>query len=105
MKSLAVYHGCQDLPNTRSTAQQRRTCSPLELMSLETAHIQYRPPLRSGEEATVSCQAGRLSRLSALQNRQERVQASDRENLIDLCVEVGQREPSAKPPYFLMEVD
>ena len=56
---------------------------------VETAQTQYRPPLRSGEEATLSCQAGRLSPLSALRNRQERVQASDREDLIDLCVEVA----------------
>ena len=33
------------------------------------------------------------------------MQASDRENLIDLCVEVEEREPSAKPLHPLMEVD
>src|SRR6516165_2218344 len=69
------------------------------------AQTQYRPPLRLGEEATLFCQAGRLSPLSALQNRQERVQARDREKLIDLCVEVDEREPPAKPQHLLMEVD
>src|SRR5262249_30232071 len=73
--------------------------------AVETAHIQYQPSLRLGEVARVSCQAGRLSPLSALRNRQERVQARDREDLIDLCVEVGKREPPAKPLHPLMEVD
>src|SRR5262249_58687028 len=47
----------------------------------------------------------RRSCWSALHNRQERVQAGDRENLVDLCVEVGKREPPAKPLHLLMEVD